>query len=140
MDRSDDPSELSMLTRYQIIRGKRPPGEPLPRGRRVDTRKHTNHCLRPEKVEVEAFMRDASASGFARFKRAYEATIAARFAADRRPFDELAALAATEDVFLGCNCPTRFNPDVTYCHTALALAFMRRKYPKLSVVMPAKRR
>jgi hypothetical protein len=125
-----------MLARYQIVRGKRPPQNPLPEGRRLDTRKHTRHCLRPEKAQVEAFIRDPSNAGFARFERDYRATLERRFTQDRRPFDELAALAATEAVFLGCNCPTSFNPDVTHCHTALALAFMQRKYPKLSVVMP----
>jgi hypothetical protein len=125
-----------MLARYQIVRGKRPPGDPLPEGVRVDTRKHTRHCLRPEKAAVEAFISDPSAAGFKRFAAAYRTTLAGRFARDRKPFDELAALATNERVFLGCNCPTRFNPDVKRCHTALALAFMQRKYPKLRIVLP----
>jgi hypothetical protein len=125
-----------MLARYQIVRGKRPPDNPLPEGRRVDTRKHTRHCLRPETPQVEAFIRDPSRAGFARFAEAYRATIERRFGRDRRPFDELAALAAGDDVFLGCNCPTSFNPNVKHCHTTLALVFMKRKYPKLSVMMP----
>jgi hypothetical protein len=125
-----------MLARYQIVRGKRPPGNPLPEGRRIDTRKHTRHFLRPEAAQVEAFIADPSAQGFARFAKEYRASIEQRFARDRQPFDELAALAKDEDVFLGCNCPTRWNPDAKHCHTALALAFMRRKYPKLKVEMP----
>jgi len=125
-----------MLARYQIVRGKRPPGNPLPKGHRIDTRKHTRHVLRPEAADVEAFIRDPSARAFTRFAKAYRATIEQRFAQDRRPFDELAELAKDEDVFLGCNCPTRWNPDAKHCHTAVALAFMRRKYPKLDVVMP----
>jgi hypothetical protein len=124
-----------MLARYQIVRGKRPPGNPLPVGRRIDTRKHTHHCLRPAAAAVEAFIRDPSPQGFARFAKEYRATIARRFARDRRPFDALAAQAQNEDIFLGCNCPTRWNPDVRHCHTSLALAFMRRKYPKLEVVL-----
>ena len=58
-----------MLARYQIVRGKRPPGNPLPEGRRIDTRKHTHHCLRPEAAAVEAFIRDPSARRFTRFRR-----------------------------------------------------------------------
>jgi hypothetical protein len=125
-----------MLARYQIVRGKRPPDNPLPDGRRVDTRKHTRHVLRPSAAEVAALIGDPSEAAFRRFGAAYRATLEERFARDRRPFDELAALARDEDVFLGCNCPTRFNPDVKHCHTTLALTFMKRKYPKLRVVMP----
>jgi hypothetical protein len=125
-----------MLARYQIVRGRRPPDNPLPQGRRIDTRKHTRHCLRPEKSQVAAFIREPSRAGFTRFAAAYRATIARRFAQDPRPFEALAALATSDDVFIGCNCPTSFNPDVKHCHTALALAFMKRRYPKLRVVMP----
>jgi hypothetical protein len=122
-----------MLARYQIVRGKRPPSNPLPAGRRIDTRKHTRHCLRPEAPSVAALIEHAD---FARFEKEYRATLTARFSADRRAFDELAELAQREDVFIGCNCPTRFNPDVRHCHTSLALEFMKRKYPALKVVMP----
>ncbi len=125
-----------MLARYQIVRGKRPPSNPLPDGRRVDTRKHTRHFLRPEAASVEALIANPDAQGFKRFEKDYRATLAARFAEDRRPFDALAELAKREDVFIGCNCPTSFNPDVHHCHTTLALAFMKRKYPKLVVKMP----
>jgi len=123
-----------MLGRYQIVRGKRPPGNPLPEGRRVDTRKHTSHCLRPESASVEALLAQPTDTAFARFAKEYQATLAARFAKDRQPFDDLAALALGENVFLGCNCPTKWNPDVKRCHTTFALAFMRRKYPKLTIV------
>lgn len=123
-----------MLGRYQIVRGKRPPGNPLPKGRRLDTRKHTRHCLRPDTASVEALLARPTDAAFARFAKEYRATLAARFAKDRRPFDELAALALEEDVFLGCNCPTKWNPDVRRCHTTLALAFMRRSYPKITLI------
>lgn len=125
-----------MLARYQIIRGKRPPSNPLPNGRRIDTRKHTQHFLRPETANVEALIEKPDDRAFARFGKEYRAALAARFASDRRPFDALAELARREDVFIGCNCPTRFNPDVRRCHTALALEFMKRKYPELEVQMP----
>lgn len=125
-----------MLARYQIIRGRRPPSNPLPTGRRIDTRKHTQHFLRPEAANVQALIRSPDERSFARFAKEYRATLAARFAADRRPFDELAELARREDVFIGCNCPTSFNPDVRRCHTTLALEFMKRKYPKLDVQLP----
>jgi hypothetical protein len=39
-------------------------------------------------------------------------------------------------VYLGCSCPSRANPDVQRCHTVLALQFMKKKYPKLRVVLP----
>jgi hypothetical protein len=125
-----------MLARYQIVRGKRPPSNPLPDGRRIDTRKHTRHCLRPEAASVAALIEHPDERAFARFEKGYRATLAARFAADRRPFDELAELATRSDVFIGCNCPTSFNPDVRRCHTSLALEFMKRNYPRLRVEMP----
>lgn len=102
----------------------------------MDTRKHTQHFLRPPAAEVEAFIQAPTNAQFKHFANAYRAALHERFARNRAPFDELAKLAAEEDVFLGCNCPTRWNPDVNHCHTTLALAFMKRKYPKLSVRMP----
>ncbi len=132
--RLEQPSDV--LGRYRIVRGKRDPRDPLPEGERIDTRKHTRHCLRPETATVEALIRDPSAANFRRFAREYRATLAARFAEDRAPFDALAARAAQASVFLGCNCPTSWNPDVERCHTVLALRFMRQKYAKLRVVLP----
>jgi hypothetical protein len=108
----------------------------LPTGRRIDTRKHTQHCLRPEAAQVEALFEDMSAASFTRFAKAYRATLAARFARDRAPFDALAREAQHEAVHLGCSCPTQKNPDVNRCHTVLALHFMREHYPKLEVVFP----
>ena len=125
-----------MLARYQIIRGKRPPDNPLPEGERIDTRKHTRHFLRPEASSVATLMADPEPAAFRRFAAEYRATLAQRFALDRRPFDELAARAQRTDVFLGCNCPTRWNPDVRHCHTVLALEFMKRHYPSLGVRKP----
>jgi hypothetical protein len=125
-----------MLARYRIVRGKRDPDDPLPEGVRIDTRKHTRHCLRPEAQNVAALIADPSAKNFRRFARDYQKTLARRFAADRTPFDALAERALREDVFIGCNCPTAWNPDVRRCHTAFALAFMRKKYPRLRVAAP----
>jgi hypothetical protein len=125
-----------VLSRYRIVRGKRDPADPLPEGERIDTRKHTRHCLRPETKTVEALISEPSAANFRRFAREYEATITRRFAEDRRPFDALAARATAADVFLGCNCPTAWNPDVRRCHTTLALGFMKKKYPRLRVKLP----
>ncbi len=125
-----------MLARYQIVRGKRAPDDPLPEGKRVDTRKHTRHVLRPEAGAVEALLADGSARAHAAFARAYDALLAQRFKQDRAPFDALAEQAAGEDVYLGCSCPSSANPDVQRCHTVLALRFMKKKYPKLTVEMP----
>jgi hypothetical protein len=125
-----------MLARYHIVRGKRDPSDPLPEGHRMDTRKHTKHVLRPESAEVEKLLADLSAPAFKRFATAYLTTVEQRFKADRAPFDELAELATSENVYIGCNCPTAKQPDVRHCHTVLALGFMKKKYPKLRVVMP----
>lgn len=129
-------TKLEVLARYRIVRGKRDPKDPLPEGERIDTRKHTRHFLRPETSMVEALILDPSAASFGRFARDYERLLARRFAADRRPFDDLAARAKHGDVFLGCNCPTEWNPDVRRCHTVLALGFMKAKYPGLKVRLP----
>lgn len=122
-----------MLSRYQMVRGKRPPDNPLPAGVRVDTRKHTHHILRPETRHVEALIANPSEASFRRFERQYLATLAKRFDQDRSPFDALAARAREVNVFLGCSCPTSWNPDVRHCHTTLALHFMKKKYPRLHV-------
>lgn len=126
-----------MIARYRIVRGKRPPGEPLPRGVRLDVRKHVGHVLSPEPAMVEALLVDpADDRRAAAFARAYLALLARRYAADPTPFAELAARARTEDVYLGCSCPTRRQPDVRRCHTVLALRFLARKFPTLDVRMP----
>jgi hypothetical protein len=62
--------------------------------------------------------------------------LAERFAADRAAFDAIATLAKASDVLLGCNCPTKKNPDVRHCHTWLALEFFHAHYPGLEVRMP----
>ena len=126
-----------MLARYRIVRGKRPAGDPLPEGKRIDTRKHRGHLLSPEPAAVQALLADPSDAAFGRFKRAYEALLEKRFARNRPAFDELARSAQDADVYLGCNCPTRRIPDVRRCHTVLALHFMKRKYPKLDVRLPS---
>jgi len=56
-----------------------------------------------------------------------------RYQKDRAAFDALAALAAENDVFLGCSCPPKKNPVVSHCHTYLGLGFMKAKYPGLEV-------
>jgi hypothetical protein len=75
-------------------------------------------------------------SGWPTFRERYERLLDDRFAADSAPFDELAEMARSGDVHLGCNCPTKRQPDVMRCHTVLALAFMRERYPDLVVVLP----
>lgn len=126
-----------MLARYQIVRGKRPPDDPLPDGDRIDIRKHTHHVLSPAPEDVLRYLADPSDEAFERYAREYRALLESRFEADRSAFDALAARARTTDVYLGCNCPTKKNPDVERCHTVLALRFMNEKYPKLKVVLPS---
>ena len=130
------PYAPGVLSRYRIVRGRRPPGEPAPTGIVQDTRKHTRHPLRPAADTVEALLADPSAAAFRRFRASYLRLLRARFRADRAPFDRLAALATDHDVHLGCNCPTRRQPDVRQCHTWLALEFLRDAYPELVVVFP----
>lgn len=125
-----------MIARYQIVRGARPPGDPLPDGIRQDTRKHTRHVLRPEADMVEALLADGSERGFRRFREAYLGLLARRFRSERARFEELAGLARGGDVYLGCNCPTTKQPDVRRCHTYLALGFLRQHYPDLDVRLP----
>lgn len=124
-----------MLARYSMIRGA--PASALPQGIRQDTRKHTHHVLRPtaEMVE-EALGHTENDATWASFSRRYRALLDERFAADRAPFDALAALARVNEVHLGCSCPTAKSPDVRRCHTTLALAWMKQRYPDLDVRLP----
>lgn len=121
-----------------MYRGKRPPGDPLPRGVRQDTRKHTRHCLRPTAEMVRSYLNDSAAYPWREFKADYLKLLRERYTADRRPFDELAKLAKETDVFIGCSCPTKKNPDVSRCHTVLALEFMRDRYKKVKVAFPTR--
>lgn len=124
-----------MLARYSIVRGA--PASTLPRGVRQDTRKHTKHVLRPLPEMVDAVLGHADDDAAWRaFAKEYRALLGARFRDDRAAFDAIAARARTEDVYLGCSCPTAKNPDVRRCHTVLALAFMKERYPELDVRMP----
>lgn len=127
---------MSVLGRYRIVRGVRPADDPLPEGVRQDTRKHTRHVLRPEVEQVKRLLADPSEPSFVRFRAAYSSLLEARFRQDRKPFDQLYELARSTDVFLGCNCPTRQQPDIRHCHTYLALGFMRERYPQLEVQLP----
>jgi hypothetical protein len=125
-----------MIGRYRMVRGVRPPGDPLPAGVRQDTRKHTRHCLRPSAEIVTGFLQRPDEAGFVRFRAAYLELLEARFRADRSPFDALVEMARENDVFLGCNCPTEKQPDVKHCHTVLALGFLEEHYPGLPVRWP----
>jgi len=126
-----------MLTRYKIHRGKRPADDPLLVGVRQDTRHRTKRPLRPTSQIVDAYLGALDdADSWPTFERAYLELLEARFKQERAAFDELAAVAQRDDVYLGCNCPTQKNPRVERCHTFLALQFMNRKYAGLDVVMP----
>jgi len=125
-----------MLSRYTMYRGPRPSWDPLPKGIRQDTRKHTRHCLRPTAKIVAKYLAGPSEAAWMRVVWEYFAVIEKRFLQDRTPFDDLADLAMTNDVFLGCSCPTTRNSAWERCHTFLALRFMNKKYPQLAVVIP----
>jgi hypothetical protein len=127
-----------VLARYQIVRGRRDSRAPLPTGTREDTRKHTRHPLRPSAELVTALFADPSERGFLAFRMGYLALLSARFESERKSFDQLAERAHRGAVYIGCNCPTARQPDVSRCHTFLALEFMARAYPELDVVRPAR--
>lgn len=125
-----------MLARYQIVRGRRPPENPLPQGVRVDIRKHTRHVLAPDPKSVERYLAAPDDRAWKHFRAAYLALLEQRFAAEPEPFVALAAQAMETDVHLGCNCSTAKNPDVHRCHTVVALEFMHARFPRLEVRMP----
>ena len=125
-----------MLQRYKMYRGTRPADDPLPVGYRMDTRRHTKHCLRPPKELVDAYLADPTKASWAHFARTYRSVLTERLKQDPTPFEELAELATNQDVSIGCSCPTKQNPDVRHCHTVLALEFMKKSFPELRVMMP----
>lgn len=85
---------------------------------------------------VEAYLAAPSDSTFLVFRASYLDLLHARWKDDRSAFDRLANLADDQDVFLGCSCPTKKNPDVHHCHTWMALQFMAQKFPELEVIFP----
>jgi uncharacterized protein YeaO (DUF488 family) len=123
-----------MLARYSMVRGAK--ASTLPRGVRQDARKHTHHVLRPTAAMVETVLARNDERAWRTFAREYRALLDERFSTERARFDALAELARREDVYLGCSCPSRANPDVARCHTTLALAYMKRRYPDLDVRLP----
>jgi hypothetical protein len=125
-----------MLARYHIVRGARPADDPLPDGIRQDTRKHTQHVLRPSPELVQALLDDPSEASFRAFRRGYLALLQQRFALEPKRFDALAELARRHDVYIGCNCPSARQPDVKRCHTTLALGFLHDRYPDLRIQAP----
>lgn len=126
-----------MLSRYKMYRGARPLDDPLPDGIRQDTRKHTRHCIAPDKEMVEQILDNPSdPKRWETFSKRYNALLVKRFKERRAEFDALAEQAQLTDLYFGCSCPTGNNPDPLHCHTVLALKFMQEKYPALTVVLP----
>lgn len=125
-----------MLARYKIYRGPRPPQDPLPEGIRKDTRWRPNHILSPSEKLVKKYLADPNEAAWRKFKREYSTLLERRFEKDHSSFVQFAQLAVEQDVFIGCNCPSQTNPDVSHCHTYLALQFMKNKFPELHVVLP----
>ena len=125
-----------MLSRYTMYRRRPQDAPPLPDGIRKDTRYNTRHILRPTQEIVEAYLANPTDAAWKKFRRAYLALLSERFHADRVPFEELAKLAIENDVYLGCNCPTKKNPVVGRCHTYLALEFMSGEFRNVKIVLP----
>jgi|ERR1043166_1125888 hypothetical protein len=122
-----------MLRRYKMYRGKRPASDPLPLGIRQDTRWRSKHPLRPSKELVLGYLANPTKKAWDDYVANYMELLEGRFRTNRGPFNDLAELAAKEDVFIGCSCPTKKNPTPGHCHTHLALRFMKRKFPRLAV-------
>lgn len=123
-----------MLARYQIPRGQRDVS--LPSGERRDIRAHQKHCLSPTREIVQAYLADPTDAAWLSFKAVYLHILDERFRKNPAPFEVLALLAQNTDVYLGCSCPTKKNPDVNRCHTVLALRFMTDRFPNLRVAFP----
>ncbi len=85
---------------------------------------------------VERYLQSPTEQEWQRYASDYLALLECRYCEDRDQFDRMAALATENDVFLGCSCPTKKNPDIRHCHTVLALGFMKTKYPGLEVRFP----
>ena len=129
--------EPLVLARYRIVRGRRPENDPLPDGRRIDIRKHTRHVLRADPERVENLLRDPNdPERVEAFRKAYLQLLQRRFEDDPSEFEEIAEQARDGDVYLGCSCPTKRQPDVRKCHTVLALQFFRERFGDLEVIDP----
>jgi hypothetical protein len=85
---------------------------------------------------VFRYLAEPSDAAWTIFKKAYLELLADRYVDRRAEFDAFASGADRENIYIGCNCPTKANPTVGRCHTVLALKFMKKKYPKLNVVLP----
>ena len=97
---------------------------------------HTRHVLRPPKAAVNRFLEDPNDAAWHRLAKEYRALLKERFKEDRPAFDAIAQLAREDDVYLGCSCPTKKNPNVKHCHTWLALEFFRDHYRDLEARLP----
>lgn len=132
------PRDILLLSRYTIYRRRPQDAPPLPPGIRQDVRHRTKHIVRPTQSMVETYLTAPNETTFATFQAAYRELLNARWHDDRSEFDQLAELARNHDVFLGCSCPTKRNPDVRHCHTWMALQFMAAQFPDLEVIFPEK--
>ena len=126
-----------MLSRYTIYRRRPHDAGPLPQGVRQDTRHRTSHILRPTQAMVETYLAEPTTQAFTQFSSAYHKLLADRWKQDQAAFENLAELARHEDVYLGCSCPTKKNPNVRHCHTWMALEFMAKKFSDVEVIFPA---
>ena len=108
----------------------------MPDGIRKDTRWRPNHILSPSEKLVKKYLADPHEAAWRKFKQEYMKLLERRFKKDGSAFVKFAQLAMEHNVFIGCSCPTKVNPDITHCHTYLALQFMKKKFPKLHVVFP----
>jgi hypothetical protein len=96
-----------MLARYTIYRRRPKDVSPLPTGIRQDTRWRTKHILRPTEEIVDRFLADPTEEAWLRFRDSYRELLLTSYQEDPSPFEALADLAADEDVFIGCSCPTK---------------------------------
>jgi len=98
-----------------------PPHVPLPNGIIHRATKNTNHCLAPTDEIVQKYLMNPTQENWSIYETKYFDLLELRFKNRRKEFDELAKLATENDVYIGCFCPTKKNPDVYRCHTVLAI-------------------
>jgi len=110
--------------------------DPLPQGIRISTLHKTEHCFAQTKEIVQVYLEKPTSENWDIYVKKYIALLEHRFIERRKEFEEIADLAMNNNVFIGCYCPTKKNPDVYRCHTVLALKFMKDKYPDLIVKLP----
>src|SRR6185369_3197047 len=81
-------SEVLMLGRYKHQRY-----VPKPKGHWILTQWKNRTCVSPTEDLVNEYLNNPTDAAWAKYEETYRRVLEERFAADRKPFDELARLA-----------------------------------------------